>query len=254
MIGERTTALKAIAAGIALGAALVFPATASEKGAHWGYGAKDGPARWAKLSPKKYKTCGSGRTQSPIDVPRSTASRASSIAFRYRAGSAAVVNNGHAIEVKVQKGNALYVGGRRYELLQFHFHTPSENTIAGKRFPMEMHLVHKDASGRLAVVGVMIEPGVRGHPIDALPVPRKAGAKVSIRGAVHPIRLLPATKRHYAFMGSLTTPPCSEGVRWFVMAAPVRVRAATLRRFRQVMGKNNRPVRPLNSRRVVLGR
>jgi carbonic anhydrase len=246
--------LSAFTCCAAVGLAFALPAIGSEKGQHWGYGTKNGPAHWAKLSPK-FMTCGNGRVQSPIDVPVIKSSRTTRITFAYRAGPGTIVNNGHTIQIDVATGNVLTVGGERYELLQFHFHTPSENTIEGRRFQMEMHLVHRSAAGRLAVVAVMIQPGGAGHLIENLPKPAMSGHAMPIKEmAVNPIDLLPKIKEHYAFMGSLTTPPCSEGVRWFVMKKTIRISAATIKQLHAILGDNNRPVNPLNGRRVFAGK
>ena len=223
-------------------------ATASEK-AHWGYRANNGPAHWSTMN-DKFRTCGTGNQQSPIDIPKTAGKAAAKVSFDYRAGSATVVNNGHTIQVNVAKGNKLRIGKRSYRLVQFHFHTPSENTVAGLHYPMEAHLVHADEKGRLAVVALMVRIGGKGL-IDRLPKPTEVNAMTSA-GTVNPADLLPSDKKHYAFQGSLTTPPCSEGVSWIVMKQPVEAANATVAQFYAILGANNRPTNPRNGRKLSL--
>lgn len=249
----KKSALLALATSIALLNAASLAQAAERTGTHWGYGAENGPTKWASMHPK-FRLCGTGKQQSPINIPTRTAKKSAALAISYKAGSGNVVNNGHTVQVNVPIGNYLTAGGRRYRLLQFHFHTPSENHVGGKSFPMEMHLVHKSTDGKLAVVSVMIEAGGDGKSlIDRLPLPKKAGDKQELgKLAVDPASILPKRRVHFAFGGSLTTPPCSEGVAWFVMATPVKVATATIKRFHAILGNNNRNLNPLNGRSVHL--
>lgn len=223
-------------------------ASANEK-AHWGYGVQNGPAHWSTMS-DKFKTCGTGKHQSPIDIPKAAGDAENKITFNYRPGNATVVNNGHTIQVNVAKGNTIEVGKRTFRLVQFHFHTPSENTVDGLHYPMETHLVHADGKGRLAVVALMVRVGKRGL-IDQVPRPTEVN-DLKPAGEINPANLLPGNKNHYAFKGSLTTPPCSEGVNWFVMKQPVEATNATVAEFYSILGANNRPVNPLNGRNISL--
>jgi len=221
-------------------------------GAHWGYEGHAGPAHWAEMS-KEYSLCGSGKHQSPIDISKTTSKGLAPIQFDYRGTELDIINNGHTIQVNRGQGSSITVNGEKYELLQFHFHTPSENIVNGKAFPMEMHLVHKNAKGDLAVVGVFFQAGsdnavlakAWGH------MPHHAGdqdhvAAVSINAA----DLLPAKQAYYSFTGSLTTPPCSEGVKWMVMQAPVQASQAQIEQFTHTIGANARPVQRLHDRMV----
>ncbi|MFY0610887.1 MAG: carbonic anhydrase family protein [Hyphomicrobiaceae bacterium] len=225
-------------------------ATATEK-PHWGYGVRNGPAHWSAMN-DKFKTCGTGKHQSPIDIPRAAGKGGAKVTFDYQAGSATVVNNGHTIQVNVAKGSKLSVGKRSYRLVQFHFHTPSENTVDGLHYPMETHLVHADEKGRLAVVALMVRIGDRSL-IDRLPKPTEVNVMTST-GKINPAKLLPSDKSHYAFTGSLTTPPCSEGVNWIVMKEPVEVTNATVAEFYAILGANNRPTNPRNGREISLAK
>lgn len=245
---------RAACAVVALGASLVAGATlaAATESAHWGYGFENGPATWAKLS-DEFKTCGTGKNQSPINIEGKTGAGSIEVSFSYGAGPASVVNNGHTIQVNVAQGNSVTIDGNAYDLVQFHFHTPSENTFGGLYFPMETHLVHKDEAGNLAVVAVMIKFGASSI-IDELPTPAEAGQTVKAESDVNPAALLPKNREHYAFTGSLTTPPCSEGVKWIVMRDNIFASNKTIARMHAILGGNNRPVNPLNGRLISLSK
>lgn len=216
--------------------------------AEWGYGAGDGPSRWADISPE-FATCASGEEQSPIDIAGEHPVSSSVLEIDYASGQASIVNLGHTVQVKVAPGNKLTFGDAEYELLQFHFHTPSENTFHGMHFPLETHFVHRDDEGNLAVVALMVRPGEAGA-LDLLPVPAKAGDEEALGKDFSPASMLPPELAYLTFAGSLTTPPCSEGVRWIVLKETVTASIQTLSRLSEVLGRNNRPVNPLNGREV----
>lgn len=246
--GVRVACAGAMAAGLAGGA------SAEGGGAHaaWDYGTAHGPEHWADIDPS-YASCRTGTRQSPIDIPEATATDDPvAFSFDYVPGPATVVNLGHTLQANVAPGNTLTFGGTQYELLQFHFHTPSENRIGGVQFPMEAHLVHRSAAGALAVVAVMIDAGAAGL-IDGLPLPAHAGDQAATDTPLNPADLVPAESGFYAFDGSLTTPPCSEGVQWIVMRAPATADEATIARIAALLGPTNRPVNPLNGRTVLSG-
>jgi len=230
--------------------AMAGPVPADDEGGHgaWGYGAEYGPSRWGEISPE-FETCATGRRQSPIDIGDGMSPAPFELALDYKPGSATVVNNGHTVQVNVAAGNMLSVAGKRYELLQFHFHTPSENTFHGMHFPVEAHFVHRDDAGHLAVVAVMFSPG-DGGSLDELPIPAAAGEDISLGESFDPAGSLPANLGYVVFEGSLTTPPCSEGVRWIVLKQTVTAKIETLARLGEVLGRNNRPVNPLNGREL----
>ena len=222
---------------------------------HWGYGRKDGPAVWGQLS-SDYALCAVGRCQSPIDIVGATQADVPAVAFHYQPMQLEVHNNGHTVEVASTNENWIEVGGARYELTQFHYHTPGEHTVAGRPFDMEIHLVHRNDEGSLAVVGVLVRRG-REHPVldalaEHLPKPRESlvieGQKVAAS------ELLPEASRIFRYEGSLTTPPCSEGVRWYVFETHIEISDAGLAAFEAVLGKNNRPVQPLNGRELLVDR
>ena len=216
------------------------PAVESEK-AEWGYGADDGPAQWGDLS-EDYAQCKTGKEQSPIDLPSADKANTIDIATNYAATSAEVINNGHAIEVKFNKGFTLTSGKSTYELLQFHYHTPSENTVEGKSYPLTAHFVHADAEGNLAVLGLLYEEGAASEQVQA--TIDNIGGKANLNIAA----MLPDSKTVYNFKGSLTTPPCSEGVNWHVLTTPVTANKEQIEALNKLMGDNARPVQPMNDR------
>ena len=219
----------------------------------WGYGTHDGPAVWGELS-REYALCRVGRHQSPIDLCNATPAPSPGLVFRYRPMPVTIVHNGHTVEVGSTNENWIEVEGACYELIQFHFHTPGEHTIAGESFDMEVHLVHRNDEGALAVVGVLVRRG-REHPVldvlaRFLPNPGESQALADLEIAAS--ALLPAAHRSFRYEGSLTTPPCSEGVQWFVLETPVEVSGAGLAAFEAALGKNSRPVQPLNGRELLI--
>lgn len=232
---------------------LIFAAAtagAAPRGAHWDYQGPHGAAHWAELD-GAFETCARGQAQSPINIRHAVKAELPALDFLYaRDASPTLVNNGHTVQVNLPAGSALTVGDQRYELLQFHFHTPSEEAVAGRRTAMVAHLVHRDAQGALGVVGVLIQPGRHNAawaPIFAH-LPRK-GESVQVSDLTLDLAaLLPADHRYYDFSGSLTTPPCSEGVHWMVLKQPIQLSAAQIRAFRQLFPANARPLQPLNGR------
>lgn len=217
----------------------------------WSYEGETGPQAWARLDPA-HATCASGQRQSPIDLRDGIAVDLEAIAFDYRPGAFRVVDNGHTVQVKVAPGNHLTVGGRRYALEQFHFHRPSEERIAGRQFAMVVHLEHRSADGRLAIVAVLLDEGpaqpavqlvwnhlpLEKHEEQAAPVP------------LDPTALLPEDRRYYTYMGSLTTPPCTEGVLWLVMKQPGTLSARQEAIFARLYPMNARPLQSAAGRLV----
>jgi carbonic anhydrase len=224
---------------------------------HWDYEGENGPANWGKLKPE-FNICAIGKRQSPINIDEGNTLQgpAEPISFSYTGSNGTVINNGHTIQVDVQGDNYITVRGVRYQLLQFHFHTPSEEQVNGARYPMVAHLVHKNDEGQLAVVGILLDTGVANVLIDKVwtYMPLDAGDRVRMpRSVLNLNELLPADQRYYQFIGSLTTPPCSEGVLWMVMKQPAQISRNQLRLFRQLYPFNARPVQPVNGRPVREG-
>lgn len=219
--------------------------------AHWSYTGETGPAHWGSLSPD-YALCDTGRRQSPIDISEANGSDLPDIEFHYDSTPVEIVNNGHTIQVNYASGSWILVGGRRYDLAQFHFHAPSEHTVDGMHARAEMHLVHKAEDGALAVVGVMLmegddNPGFK--PVFTR-LPEQPGEPRRYSETVDASELLPADRRTWRYSGSLTTPPCSEEVRWFVMTEPVMLSRDQLAAFTGIYNGNNRPTQPLNGRTI----
>ena len=227
----------------------------------WGYAAENGPNVWGQLSPE-YSLCAEGKHQSPIDLVNPTPAELPPIRYNYDAvTNVAIRNNGHTIEVSYPEGSWIDIDGVRYELLQFHFHAPSEHTVAGEFFDMEMHLVHKRDNGGLAVVGVLIEKGKHNSELESVwaHLPETAGETRNVEDVTIDLPLMvsptgtPQTvSEYYRYDGSLTTPPCSEGVQWIVLTTPIEMSAAQIAAFKAIIHDNNRPVQPLNGRELFI--
>ena len=216
---------------------------ATEAPAPWSYGGMSGPQAWGRLKPE-YSACAVGQRQSPIDIRDGLALDLDPVKFDYQPGNFAIVDTGHTIQVNVAPGNAIEVGGRRYALQQFHFHRPSEERINGRQFEMDVHLVHQDAEGRLAVVAVLLERGAAQPLLQTLwkHLPLEQQEEVAVPTAIDLNQLLPSDRRYYTYMGSLTTPPCSEGVLWLVMQQPLTVSARQIDIFSRLYPMNARPM------------
>ncbi len=202
----------------------------------------------------EFRACAEGRNQSPIDLTPLVDAQLPPLEIHYRPGGLDELNNGHTIQVNYDTGSTLTVAGHEYRLKQFHFHTPSENHVLGKAFPMEAHLVHADADGNLAVVAVMFEQGAENQALKTAwtAMPKHIGDRVHLTPEASAEALLPADRDYYRFNGSLTTPPCSEGVVWLVMKTPVSASSDQIEQLARVMGHpNNRPVQPINARLVL---
>jgi carbonic anhydrase len=225
---------------------------------HWSYAGADGPEVWGRLHPS-YAACGNGRRQSPIDIREGIAVDLPEIQFDYRSGFFSVVDNGHAIEVRTAPGSRIEVGTRSFELQGLHFHHPSEEVIDGRRFALSIHLVHKDAQGRLAVVALLGETDADDaeQPVvqqvwNHLPLERGEPAAAPVELDLP--RLLPAGRGYATYMGSLTTPPCTEGVLWMVMQSTLKISKAQLAILARLYPMNARPVQPTNGRLIKQSR
>ncbi len=232
----------------------VLPAHAAEGAHHWSYEGEAGPDHWGALE-SEFGTCGLGHTQSPIDI-RDVEAKPSDlppIEFHYQPTPLTVIDNGHTIQATYAPGSYITVAGKRYDLLQFHFHKPSEEAVNGKRFAMVAHLVHKDADGKLAVVGVLLAEGTDNPVIESVwkAVPHEQGKAVTSEGVqIDATQLLPADRGYYTFAGSLTTPPCTEGVTWLVLKTPSTVSADEVATFGGHYSMNARPLQPSNDREI----
>jgi len=234
-----------------LAKALPPPRPPTHAAVQWGYEGPGAPEAWSRLRPEN-ALCAKGTRQSPIDIQAGIRVQLDPIAFDYKAGPYRVVDNGHTIQVNVAPGSAIEVNGRRYELQQFHFHRPSEERVDGKRFEMVAHLVHRDAEGRLAVVAVLLEPGAAQGVVQAVwnHLPLEKGDEVAVRAPLDPTALLPEERSYFTYMGSLTTPPCSQGVLWMVMKRPVAVSPEQIGIFARLYPMNARPIQPASGRLI----
>ena len=224
--------------------------------AHWAYDGEFAPYRWGDMK-SDFAACKSGSRQSPIDIRNPVVSDIEPIQFHYEDVPLKVSNNGHTIEVDYAPGSFILHGGARYELVQFHFHTPSEERINGRAFDMVAHLVHKSAQGKLAVVAVLLSAG-KEQPMlqqvwNAMPgTPKRTRERLDV--AINAKALLPADPAFYSFMGSLTTPPCTEGVQLLVMKTPVDISREQISHFTALYPMNARPLQAQNDRLIKAGR
>ena len=219
------------------------------RGTHWSYEGDSGPASWSKIN-VDWAKCGNGSRQSPIDIRDGMKVELEQISFDYHPSSFNVVDNGHTVQVGVSGGNYITVQNRMFELQQFHFHRPSEERINGKAFEMVVHLVHRDAEGRLAVLALLLERGAPQATIQTvwnnLPLEKFESMQPTI--LLDPAEMLPARRDYYTYMGSMTSPPCSEGVLWLVMKQPVQASPAQMALFSRLYPLNARPIQPANGR------
>ncbi len=218
---------------------------------HWDYEGEGGPENWSKLDPKN-SSCAIGQRQSPIDIKDGIKVDLDPIKFNYRPSTFRTIDNGHTIQVEVGE-SSINLTGKNYELVQFHFHRPSEEKVNGQRFDMVVHLVHKSDDGQLAVVAVLLERGNENPFIQTLwnNLPLEKNIAVQPPTTMVDLNtLLPATRTYYTYMGSLTTPPCSEGVLWLVMKQPVQVSQDQINIFSRLYKNNARPIQPAAGRLI----
>lgn len=246
---NRRYALKALA-GLVL-CPLCASASSAAEDVHWGYEGEHGPSHWGDVDAAS-KVCTAGSQQSPIDIRSSIKSQLPPLQIAWRVKTDTIVNNGHTIQVNSDLGNTLTVGKDKYDLVQFHFHHPSEHLIGGRTYPMEVHFVHRDGTGALAVVGVLMTAGKPNAAFKqiAAAMPAKAGDPVKMTG-VDPTLMLPAGRSYYRYAGSLTTPPCSEVVNWLLLRDPIQVAQADIDAFAKLYPMNARPPQTGNRRFVL---
>ncbi|MBV6320362.1 carbonic anhydrase [Duganella violaceipulchra] len=240
---------RAAAAAKARKVAAAAPVVPKVYSNHWSYEGENGPANWGRINPEWAK-CGTGNRQSPIDIRDGMKVELEQITFDYHPSSFNVTDNGHTVQVMLGSGNFITVNNRMYELIQFHFHRPSEERINGKGYEMVMHLVHKDGEGKLAVLALLLE---RGKPQPVIQtvwnnLPLEKLETLAPSTVLDPMDLLPARRDYFTFMGSLTTPPCSEGVLWLVMKEPVQASPAQMALFSRLYPLNARPIQPGSGR------
>jgi carbonic anhydrase len=237
---------------------LAFPLTSIAKEtvdhkSDWGYQGDKGPESWGKLA-AEYATCLTGLNQSPVNITDAIESDLPPLSLNYQQSANVIMNNGHTIQINYPSGSTLKVGDHEYELKQFHFHSPSENQINGKSFPLEAHLVHADKKGALAVLGIMFEEGGKNPLLEIAwtSMPTIAKTRKILPTPINVSNMLPSSKDYYRFNGSLTTPPCSEGVLWLVVKQTVMASKEQIEQFTQALQHaNNRPLQAHNARAIL---
>lgn len=235
--------------------------SASENGKneiHWSYSGDTGPAHWGELD-QKFAACIKGTNQSPIniDTANTPSKQARQINVNYQSSHLTVVNNGHTIEATPQQANnELTIDGMKFTLNQFHFHAESEHQLDRKHYPMELHLVHKNSDGSLAVLGVMIKEGSENSAVSAFwdKLPQNSSKEILTSSKVSILDLIPENKSTYQYVGSLTTPPCTEGVSWFLFKEPIEMSKEQINKFAEIFPANNRPVQPNHSQEVIFAK
>ena len=249
--------VKRVAAVTSLAAAccVVGGTLAYAQGASWAYAGANGPAKWGKLD-KAYAACASGELQAPIDIPDADARKGdlAPILFNYKASPLRIVDDGHTIQMNYAPDSWITVAGKRYQLASIDFHKPGEMKVSGKTYDMSAHLVHKDKDGKVAIVAVLFDQGVENPTIKTLwtYLPLNRGKESVVDGvSVNASGLLPQAKEYYSFAGSLSAPPCTENVAWYVLRTPVHLSTEQIARFTKAYPMNARPVQPVNGRDIV---
>jgi len=247
---RRVTLIGGVLAAFAL---LVGAPLAQHAGPHWEYEGSNGPDHWGALD-KAFEACQVGHAQSPIDIRSAKPGDLPAINFAYQPTPLHIINNGHTIQINYAPGSLITVGDKRYQLKQFHFHHPSEERIDGKGFAMVAHLVHASDDGKLAVVAVLLDGGTANQAIATLwqHLPLHEGPEQKLDAVKFDVTaLLPQNRAYYTFAGSLTTPPCTEGITWFVLRTPSELSQDQADAFGKIYPHDARPVQPLNGRQVM---
>lgn len=257
-VSRRTLIGKATLGSLALGTGLsglgLSNLARAEGAPHWSYEGPEGPGHWGALSPET-AVCGRGERQSPVDLAGAGIDKAADLAIAWQPFDAVVEHNGHTLQVAATgaTNSSLALGGKTYGFLQFHFHHPSEHAVAGGRWPLEVHMVHKSEAGDLAVIGIFFRPGRESDMLGAVlsAAPRSKG-KAPVARPIDMNRFLPASATTYRYAGSLTTPPCSEIVSWSVFREPIEASVGQIETFAQLFPMNARPLQQLFQRHITL--
>jgi carbonic anhydrase len=227
---------------------------AASHASHWTYEGAEGPQAWGRIDPL-WRTCAVGHEQSPIDLGGAVVAHSAPIDERFKPSPFVLFHNGHTVQAALERKSALTAEGLRFESVQFHFHHPSEHTVRGRAYPAELHLVHANAKGELAVLGIFIALGATDNPaIEALiaRLPKVSGDSVRFSEPIDLSKLLDAhagePEAVFTYHGSLTTPPCSEGVKWTVRSRPITASFRQIQRLVGVLGESARPVQPVYAR------
>ena len=228
------------------------PAHKGAAAPHWSYEGEGSPEHWGALQ-ADFKVCQLGLEQTPIDLSRGIKGDVGAVDYDYKPLPLRILNNGHTIQVNADPGSSCVIDGTRYELLQFHLHHPSEHLLAGKGFDLECHFVHKASTGALAVTGVFIRPGAASAALKAFfdSMPAKEGPETRLGSSIDIAAILPKSGGYFRYLGSLTTPPCSEGLTWTVHKEPVEASVEQIQKFAALFPKNARPVQRRNRRLLI---
>lgn len=240
---------------LSFGVASLLPAQLpAQIGANWNYYGKTGPLGWGRLDPT-YQACSRGHEQSPIDIRNTHLNKAlAPIEFHYISGAMTLENNSHTIVVRVNPGSYIVADGVRYNLTGYEFKHPAEEAVKGKLTDMSVHLVHKSDDGKMAIVAVRLSEE-RGAPNAVLAtlfehLPTTAGKTEKITEMVNAGGLLPGSRSYWTYTGSLTTPPCTEGVRWYIFQEPVSLSRYQLQKFSTLFPMNTRPLQDVHGRKI----
>ena len=231
---------------------VAFAQAAAGHAPHWGYSGAEGPGHWGDLDPN-FATCKTGTRQSPIDIKGAKKDPSlAPVQVDYKPSPLKIVDNGHTIRIDPAPGSSITVNGKTYPLVQFHFHLPSEEEIAGKHYAMVIHFVNQTSDGAV-VLALLVKSGAENPVIRKIwdNLPKTVDKAVEVAGVtINPADLLPANRNYYNFDGSLTIPPCGEGVNWFVLKTPIEMSAAQIAVFAKIYPMNARPIQPTNGREI----
>lgn len=244
--------MKRLISLIVVSSVLLFHMVTADESVHWDYEGEDGPENWGKLA-EEFDICDKGKNQSPIDLVADLDADLPELVFEYNnPGRLAEINTGHAIQENVNPGNYIVIREERFELKQFHFHSPSEHAVNGDYFPMEVHLVHQNSGGDYVVVGLLFQEGEANDLMNQLPSFRAKRGEEPYDNPIDYNDLIVDRKDYFLYNGSLTTPPCTEGVFWIVLKQPINASTEQIQHYHDLLGfDNNRPVQPHNARIIL---
>ena len=242
----------AMIAALAAGTAGLF---VGADAASWAYTGANGPAKWGKLA-KDFALCGTGTMQSPIDIPDKDVRKGDlpPLLFNYKPSPLRIIDDGRTIQVNYAPDSWVTVAGKRYELIAITFHRPAEEKVSGKGHEMSAHLIHRDKDGKVAILAVTLDPGSENPVLKALwsNLPSSKGKENAVDTVtINALGLVPKTKGYYTYTGSLTTPPCTEGITWYVLKTPIEASADQIARFGRLYPANARPVQARNDRDIL---
>ena len=231
---------------------LFYSSLQASDDSHWGYSGNKGPEYWAELSPE-YKICGTGVNQSPVDINNTLKATMDELVFDYRGGSTTIINNGHTLQINAAPGNFLRVGDDVFQLKQLHFHSPAEHQINGEKYLLEAHYVHEKENGELAVVAVLFREGEFNTTLKKIgkSAPREVDKIMPMDFDFAEAKLKTMSNSYYRYNGSLTTPPCTEGIRWFVLKTVSTISPDQTDKYVDLIGKDSRFLQPINARIIL---